>query len=134
MPKVKQDCLVEFDEITKKAQEASGWSKEDMAYTVAKLINGAGKLAKILANAMESMSESFTEESPATTRDLSDISRSLQAVTIALQNYSTIYTWCDATGKTGKEDDNALEKVLDVLNPQEMKLFYSWLARTEARV
>lgn len=131
MPKTKQDCLIEFEEIRKEAEEESGWSQKDMARTVARMIRGAGTIAQNLALAAETMKQTFSEENPATPKDVQALSVSLQSVSTAINSYSQIYSWCQSTGRTGKEDHNALEKLLDHLNPQETRVLYSWLARAE---
>jgi len=128
------DAVKEMQAEIREEMEGGGWSVQEMAQTVGRMIRGADKLARTLADATESMQATYSMDTPATARDVSDLARALQSVATALTNYSEVYAWCTANGKTGKEDNNVLERVLSTCTAAEARFLDGLIARAEAEV
>ncbi len=128
LPK-KQDCLDDLSFL----DEIEGWSVNEMARTVGRMIQGADHIAQELANAAASMHNTYSLETPADPRALKELATALKETAKAIESYSAIYSWCLSQGQTGKENVNALRELLPYLDTHELRQLQAWQDRMDAR-
>ena len=128
MPK-RRDALDDLDFL----DALEGWSVNEMARTVGRMIQGEDQVAQCLATGAELLSKRFLSEMPITTaKELQQLAGALQGVAKAIESYSGIYSWCVQQGQTGKTNADALQDLMPLLDLSEMRQLQAWLARLEA--
>ena len=100
-----------------------GWSLNEMARTVGKMIRGADNVAVALS--LEAAA------SPVDTMRVQQLAVAMKNVSNAIESYAGLYTWCVAQGQTGRQRASALEELLPLLDVQETRLLQTWLRRLE---
>ena len=122
-----KDCLEDLSFL----DEIAGWSVNEMARTVGRMILGADHIAQILAEASATLVSTFSSNNPAYPKDLRELSGALKETAKAIESYSGIYTWCLAQGQTGRENVNALKELLPFLDTEELRQLQGWQDRAE---
>lgn len=117
----KKDALEDFDFLN----ELEGWSPNEMARTVGKLFKGADKIARAI------IAETDTE--PLDPARIRNICMAMDSIARSIERFTGVYSFATAQGNMGKNSAaaSALEDLLPLLQPTEIRQLQLWLARLE---
>src|SRR3990167_8496756 len=117
----RKDALEDLDFLN----ELEGWSPNEMARTVGKLFKGADKIARAIIRETEA-----NDVDPARIRN---VCAAMDSIARSIVCFTCVYTFATAQGHLGKNSTaaTALDELLPLLQPSEMRQLTLWLARLE---
>lgn len=129
IPTRKIDALNDLDFL----DACKDWSAKDMMLTVGRMLKGADHIARVLANAADSITDVYGPEHPASPKEVQALAAGLQATAKAIESYSVVYGWAMNQGRNGAEDAlNAMDTLLETLDVHEVQQLRTWMQRNES--